>query len=110
MESDFARMQREATERLIKMSQQSSSKNTMPPTPNFVNIKSNNQNKVADNSFEKASNIQGMTKGNRGNSTVDFFSNLFKDDDTILLFGIIFLLFRDNSDPLLMLALLYILM
>lgn len=80
MESEFMRMQREATEQLRRMQarstpqpaptqqKQASPRQAQPPLPTTV------------------------------------------DSDKLVLLGLVFLLYRDGGDPLLMLALLYLLM
>lgn len=80
MESEFMRMQREATEQLRRMQarstpqpaptqqRQTPPKQAQPPLPTTV------------------------------------------DSDKLVLLGLVFLLYRDGGDPLLMLALLYLLM
>lgn len=81
MESEFMRMQREATEQLRRMQARATpDKNKMPP-PRQVQQK------------ELSASLPA-----------------FGDSDKLLLLGLLFLLYRDGSDPLLMLALLYLLM
>ncbi len=81
MESEFMRMQREATEQLRRMQARA-----IPDV-----------NKTAPPSKAEQKGI---------------FSALptFGDSDKLLLLGLLFLLYKDGGDPLLMLALLYLLM
>ena len=80
MESEFMRMQREATEQLRRMQARA----TAQPAPPHQN------------------------KTPRRQAQPDLPA--FEDGDKLLLLGLVFLLYRDGSDPLLMLALLYLLM
>lgn len=91
MESDFQRMQREASERLRKMSARAmvtAPPLEAPPPP------------VTENAgVKKASN------------PLDILGSLFSGSgDSLLLAGILLLLYREKGDNILMLALLYILM
>lgn len=90
MESDFQRMQREATQRLREMSARSVQEEKTPPEPLPP---------------EKKTQI-------KNNNPMDILTSLFSSgsSDGLLLAGILLLLYRDKGDNLLMLALLYILM
>lgn len=80
MESEFMRMQREATEQLRRMQARATSE----PAPPHQKQASPRQAQPPLPAFE--------------------------DGDKLLLLGLVFLLYRDGGDPLLMLALLYLLM
>lgn len=88
MESDFQRMQREATQRLLEMNRQNSGvKREQPPKED----------------------APAPTKKKAPSG--DLFSSLFSTgSDGILIAGLLYLLYREKSDNLLMLALLYILL
>ena len=82
MESEFMRMQREATEQLRRMSERSKAaplRDNLPPP--------------RENSGYEKSILGAALEG-----------------DKLLLLGLLFLLYKDGGDPVLMLALLYLLM
>lgn len=81
MESEFMRMQREATEQLRRLQARAT------PDENKTSPQSKAQQKGPLSALPA-----------------------FGDSDKLLLLGLVFLLYRDGGDPLLMLALLYLLM
>lgn len=92
MESDFQRMQREATQRLREMSAHAKKEENTEAVPPQREPETKKPQK-------------------KNNNPLDIFSSLFSGSgDGMLLAGILLLLHRDKGDDLLMLALLYILM
>ena len=88
MESEFQRMQRQATEEIRRLSARAE----IPPSAPAV------QEKKQENKTKK-------------DAPLDVISSLFSGSgDSLLLVGLLLLLFREKGDNILMLAILYILM
>lgn len=88
MESEFQRMQRQATEQIRQMNARAI---PTPPSP--------------------VPEIKRQEKREEKSNPLDIISSLFSGScDSLLLAGLLFLLYREKGDNILMLALLYILM
>ena len=93
MESDFQRMQREATQRLREMHERTKKE-------------ANHQAPAATSAPQKT-----FATPKKNDNPLNIFSSLFSGSgDGLLIAGVLFLLYRDKGDELLMLALLYSLM
>lgn len=112
---EFYKQTQAAAERMREMNKRSenppSYHGNMPPTPSFVKV--NHQPIPQSNENPKEKEPQQMKINNKPNSffkEIPFLDNLLKDSDTVLIIGLLLILMSDNSDKMLMFALIYILM
>lgn len=115
-ENEFMLKQQAAVERMREMNRRSQVTNSnphkMPPVPSFVKVnntekKEINQTPLPDFATEKPKNKPPVKTGGFG---IDFIDNLLKDGDSVLILGLILILMSENSDKLLLFALIYILL
>lgn len=129
-EQEFLKAKKEAEERIRRMHERASihgNAHAIPPVPGFVqfnnhpaSVRGGANDSVSPmhsppaegeekekKQFEKRVAISGTE--NRFSGGLDF-SALMKDSDTTLILGLLLLLYSENADRLLLLALLYILL
>ncbi len=110
--NDMKRMQKEAEERLKEMQRKSNYhiNNAMPPTPNFVKI---NQKEVKAIPPTPTDEIKPAVKNNNfGGKFLNILNlnNLKMDNDIIIILMLILLLSANDTDEILLLALVYIML
>ncbi len=114
-ETDFERMQRQATERMREMQRRArppvNPPHTMPPTPSFVQIPNHHaaQEPERDSTTVPHEPARGSRTGFDLFRLLNF-KNLELDSDRVLILGLALLLSSEETDELLMLALLYIML
>lgn len=118
----FLREQQQAVERMREMSRRSIQPNphTMPPTPSFVRLPESDARKPSHGSAPVPTPTQekkAVPPPHRvnSNSSHSLFSGLLPkqfsfDSDTALIIGLILLLSQENTDRMLLYALVYILL
>jgi hypothetical protein len=121
-QNEFARQQQAAVERMREMNARSqisqNQSHKMPPVPSFVklNENSNNQNLKSDQeNVNKASIPQPQSKpkhnpNKNANMGIPFLESLLKDADSTLIIGLLLILMSENSDKIMLFALIYILL
>lgn len=113
-ETDFERMQRQATERMREMQRRArppvNPPHTMPPTPSFVQIP--NQHTSEEPQRDTTVHHGPVHRSRTGFDLFRLinFKNLELDSDRVLILGLALLLSSEETDELLMLALLYIML
>lgn len=118
----FLREQQQAVERMREMSRRSikSNPHPMPPTPSFVRLPEEDSPKVTYNATapqitEHEKKPLQKRHGQSRKDTDSFLSGLLPkkfsfDGDTALIIGLILLLSQENTDRMLLYALVYILL
>ncbi len=121
-ESEFLRQQQAAVERMREMNAKASSynnvKHTMPPVPSFVNITENRrsappqppENPVTDRQKPIKSPPNNAVRAQPNGLQIPFLDSIMKDADTTLIIGLLLILMSENSDKMLLFALIYILL
>ena len=118
----FLREQQQAVERMREMSRRSvpSNPHPMPPTPSFVRLPENESRNPSRDSapaptpMQEKAVTQPPHRGNN-NGSRSLFSGLLPkqfsfDSDTALIIGLILLLSQENTDRMLLYALVYIML
>ena len=118
-ENEFARQTQAAVERMREMNSRSkvseNSHHKMPPSPSFVKVNHNNTptpkntSKKQETNETNHSNPPPPKKDNTG-FNIPLLDNLLKDGDTALILGLLLVLMSENTDKMLLFALIYILM
>jgi len=122
-ENEFMRQTEAAVERMREMNARSkipqSNLHKMPPSPSFVKINSNNtqqkQNfapKKAEETPRERHEIPNPPQRQTQNSGfgIPLLDSILKDGDSTLILGLLLVLMSENSDKMLLFALIYILM
>ena len=116
-ENEFLRQTQAAAERMREMNSRSKQNNSqthkMPPIPSFVKV-NNNENSF-NNIAEPQTAIPQKTQKNKppknmGGFGIGFIDDLLKDPDSVLILGLLLILMSENSDKMLLFALIYILL
>lgn len=116
--TETERMQREAEQRMREMQRRADRAvhgSNMPPVPNFVRTNMN-RNSPTENSQKKPHENNNPTpskqKSNKGFDILKLlnFKNLKIDNDIIIILMLIFLLSTEDTDELMLLALIYIML
>ena len=116
-ENEFMRQTKAAVERMREMNARSkipqNNPHKMPPSPSFVKVGGNynqpNQNPLHEIKEEKPQEKKHYK--NQNNSLgIPILDNLLKDGDSTLIIGLLLVLLSENSDKMLLFALIYILM
>lgn len=122
--TEMEKMQRDAEQRMREMQRRSSQVlqgNEMPPVPNFVNPNPHRQqrnqhaNKSTPEPIQKPSESRPQHEAQHKPKGFDIlkllnFKNLKLDSDILLIVVLIFLLSTEETDELLMMALIYIML
>ena len=125
-ESEFMLERNAAVERMREINARSkiseNSRHKMPPSPSFVKVNSNHtpdsQNRIPpspqpqekhneQHKNEKPPTVNQKTGGGLGIPVLD---NLLKDGDSTLIIGLLLILMSENTDKILLFALIYILL
>ena len=121
-QNEFARQQQAAVERMREMNARSqisqNQSHKMPPVPSFVKLNENSNNqslKSEQENVNKASIPQPQSKpkhnpNKNANMGIPFLESLLKDADSTLIIGLLLILMSENSDKMLLFALIYILL
>lgn len=121
-ESEFLRQSQAAVERMREMNARShisdSNRHKMPPVPSFVKVNENRQNTQKGNNYAPASDFQQDTsqqksiqaQNTNGGLNIPFLDNILKDGDSSLILGLLLVLMSENTDKMLLFALMYILL
>ncbi len=125
-ESEFLRQSQSAIERMREMNSRSqianNSPHKMPPAPSFVKINENrntqnqhSRHTAPINDTQKPQNPSPPPKATQTQRTgnglnIPFLDNILKDGDSTLILGLLLVLMSENSDKMLLFALMYILM
>ena len=128
-QDNIKKMQRDAEYRMREMQRKAEravSGNDMPPVPNFVRInqqtnnKGNHTNQTPPQDLNKEHNVrfaeqkkpQGLLGKLKGFDLLKIFNfnNLKIDNDILIILALIFLLSTEDTDELLLIALLYIML
>ena len=117
-ENEFARQQQAAVERMREMNARSqinqNTEHKMPPVPSFVRINETHSAK-SNNSPEKTAMPQQKSRPNQTykptiNNGIPFLDSILKDADSTLIIGLLLILMSENSDKMMLFALIYILL
>ena len=122
--SETERMQREAEQRMREMqhrAQRAIRGSDMPPVPNFVRTNNNNRISHSEQNLIKNETQQHSTGKEQSKSLSDGkkgfdllkllnFKNLKIDNDILIIIMLIFLLSTEDTDELMLLALVYIML
>lgn len=114
-ENDFLRQQQAAVERMREMNARARSQsNYRQPTQKFsFQSKPQNQNQktkpLSQETIEKKQTAEPSNKAS-GGFNIPFLDMLTKDKDTTLIIGLLLILMSENSDKILLFALVYILL
>lgn len=103
-DNDFFIEKQRAVERMKQM--QKRSQNGMPPTPQFVSLRDGNKNK----SSKREQDFKGEIKNKNALFDLPVLKDIDIGGDTSLLISLLMLLMGENSDKLLLYAIIYILM
>lgn len=120
-ENDFYKQQQAAMQRMREMNARSQLNNSnynhkMPPAPSFVRLNNDRsrtpnlnipQEEKIEHQTPKKSTKQGFDLGGLG---IPFLDSLKTDSDISLILGLMLIFLSENSDKLLLMALVYILM
>ena len=108
---EFLRQSQEAVKKMQEYSLRSkaSSKPNMPPIPSFVKVPNNNNATPRFSEPEIKKEPTASTKTNSSPFNIPLIDNLLKDSDSTLILGLLLILMSENSDKLLLFALIYIL-
>ena len=121
-QNEFARQQQAAVERMREMNARSqisqNQSHKMPPVPSFVKLNENSNNqslKSEQENVNKASIPQPQSKpkhnpNKNANMGIPFLESLLKDADSTLIIGLLLILMSENSDKIMLFALIYILL
>ncbi len=133
-QNEFMRAQQAAVERMREMNARAQINNDtthrMPPTPSFVRVNENrkyqngsapkNQNSAPQTNSQNHSApvpqtkvvTQNKSQGNSflGELNIPFLDNILKDGDSTLIIGLLLILMSENTDRILLFALIYILL
>ena len=116
-DSEFMRQSQAAVERMREMNQRSkiaeNSHHKMPPVPSFVNVNKKDfeppQNPPPMKTVEPPKpNFQNQKQNS--NLGIPLLDNLLKDGDSTLIIGLLLVLMSENTDKMLLFALIYILL
>ncbi len=120
-ESEFLRQSAAAVERMREMNARShisdNSRHKMPPVPSFVKVNDNRQDSQKQTQ-NPSSNYQQNTNNQKtaqapsdgGGLNIPFLDNILKDGDSSLILGLLLVLMSENTDKMLLFALIYILL
>ena len=118
-ESEFLRQSQAAVERMREMNARSQtsdgSRHKMPPVPSFVKVNENRQNTqkesyAPDSSPPPDTSRQKNSQDAGGGLNIPFLDNILKDGDSSLILGLLLVLMSENTDKMLLFALIYILL
>lgn len=129
-ESEFLRQQQAAVQRMREMNERAHSQynpnHKMPPVPSFVKMTdSNNRSSRQQPQHREPQNFQNMPESNLspppqlqkpqekksvGGLNIPFLDMLSTDGDATLIIGLLLILMSENSDKILLFALIYILL
>ena len=125
-ESEFMRESQAAVERMREMNSRSkiseNSRHKMPPSPSFVKVNSNNtpnpQSHIPSNPQSQKNYTEQKEKPkpptenqkSGGGFGIPVLDNLLKDGDSALIIGLLLILMSENTDKMLLFALVYILL
>ena len=123
-ESELMRETQAAVERMREMNARSkindNIRHKMPPSPSFVKV---NGNTIQQNFNSKQQNTEVPQKEQRevpkhqmnstsqsNNLSIPFLDSILKDGDSTLIIGLLLILMSENTDKILLFALVYILL
>lgn len=137
-QNEFMRQQQAAVERMREMNARAQINNDtthkMPPVPSFVRVNenkryqtqvpqnnnnNNNNTRIPEsrqnNSVPLPQNRSAQKTQSQGNSflselNIPFLDNILKDGDSTLIIGLLLILMSENTDRILLFALVYILL
>ncbi|MEE1074205.1 MAG: hypothetical protein U0K93_01860 [Acutalibacteraceae bacterium] len=128
-QNEFARQQQAAVERMREMNARAQinrdTSHKMPPVPSFVKVNESRTNTAApspEKHFENNSQAKASMDKNQGFYTkpqksnigtglnIPFLDSILKDSDSTLIIGLLLILMSENSDKMLLFALIYILL
>lgn len=124
-QNEFFKQQQAAIERMREMNAKSqinqSHAHKMPPVPSFVRVNENNPSHIPNATVKENTNLKNSVNApphrteaknsNFGNSlNIPFLDSILKDSDSTLIIGLLLILMSENSDKMLLFALIYILL
>lgn len=110
--TEFMRMQQQAVERMREMSNRSvkSTAHTMPPTPSFVKVENyNTAYKGGTTTGEKQIKTTHTSNMHKNEFPLNLTARLRSEPDIALIIGLLLILWSEQTDKRLLLALIYIL-
>ena len=125
-ESEFILERNAAVRRMQEMNTRSkiseNSQHKMPPSPAFVKVNGNSippsqsavspaaQTREKHTEQNKNNKTQGENQKSGGSFGIPLLDNLLKDGDSTLIIGLLLILMSENTDKILLFALIYILL
>lgn len=117
MDNDFARRQQLAVEQMRQMNSKANAKpdfKKQPPSPpNITNQKEKQNNTEQPNQIKNTQSNSNNPTSQQGNFLnnlgLPFVDILLKEKDTALIIGLLLILMSENTDKILLFALIYIL-
>jgi len=115
-ESEFMREAQVAVERMREMNARSKINDTsphkMPPSPSFVRVNNNNhpRHSPPPKKEDTKTTPQPLKPLQNSGFGIPLLDNLLKDGDSALIIGLLLILMSENTDKILLFALVYILL
>lgn len=88
----------------------------MPPAPSFVKVNNNSSNipnstlSQNENTVKHQTHHKPNNKPTQNGLNIPFLDSILKDSDSTLIIGLLLILMSENSDKMLLFALIYILL
>ena len=112
-QNEFFKLRQESIDKMREYNSRSIHSNqaqNMPPVPSFVKIPQNqNAANKQPSKAEKQPQSESKTDKGSGALNIPILDGILKDGDSTLIIGLLLILMSENSDKLLLFALIYIL-
>ncbi len=115
-ESEFIRQSQAAVDRMRDMNARSkiteNSQHKMPPSPSFVKVNANsttNEKNITPEKTVEKNKYQNEKPTINNGFGIPILNNILKDGDSALILGLLLILMSENTDKILLFALIYIL-